>query len=315
MTSILLTIKRNLTESRLTWLLIAFCGIIFISIHVYEKAPTISNETLTLFGAPNAIDIYLFQFWGITTNSFVHIKLPHFALNILSLLLLGSYVERRIGSLKFFFFGLFASTISSAFQLAFSDDAGIGLSGVNYALYGFIFSSTFIDARFKIITKHLSLVVMLFFIPLCHWGNLNWGWNVAIFAMMSGFLFGFLVATVQTVIKPLSWTLLFSSLIFSVVTLFYCPWSEIWNCAKGISHHEKGEIKQAQEFYELALTINNESSCAIDNLKIIRIDELSGLAFKAHMRGDYIKASMYYDAILKLDPRNQWAKDNKNRLP
>jgi lipoprotein NlpI len=45
------------------------------------------------------------------------------------------------------------------------------------------------------------------------------------------------------------------------------------------------------------------------------VDELSGLALMTHNRGNYIKAGKYYDQILEIDPSNQWAINNKKRLP
>jgi membrane associated rhomboid family serine protease len=315
MNDILSGIKRNFNVARFTWLLIGFCTTLLIAIRLFETKEGITNETLTLFGAPSALDIYDFHYWGIVTNSFVHYQFWHFILNILGLLLLGTYVERRVGRLNFFLFGLFASTVTSGMQLAFSDDAGLGLSGVNYALFGFVFIRTFIDERFRMVTKNLALILMLVLIPLCQYGNMNWQWNVATIAMSSGFFFGFFVGLIPSNLKWLSWSVLSLSLLFSVGAIFYAPWSVQWNCLRGIKFHEKGDLKNAILFYEKSLAINNESLCAIDNLKIIRVDELSGQAFKAHMRGDYIKASMYYDAILKLDPNNQWAKENKKRLP
>ena len=79
--------------------------------------------------------------------------------------------------------------------------------------------------------------------------------------------------------------------------------------------HVAGKLREAKLYYEQSLSIDPKNTCSSDNLLLIHIDELSGLAFQAHNRGDYIKAGEYYDAILKLDPDNQWAKNNKRNLP
>ena len=308
-------LHKNLSAARLTYLLALICVALFATLKYFMISPIISDELLTKFGAPTAIEIYNFQYWGIVSNSFVHYEIGHFILNLTGLILLGSYVERRIGFSKFFFLGLYASLVSSAFQLAFSDDAGIGLSGVNYALFGFIFYKSFYDLRFKMAIKNFALMGMLFFIPICEYMNLYSDWNVATIALISGFMVGAVFGMMDNSNSKIAKFSLIIGFIFSVVSLIYTPWSSQWNCAMGIRKHENGKIKEAKKYYEAAHVCNPQANCANDNLKIIKVDELSGLALMAHNRGQYIKAGKYYDQILQIDPSNLWAINNKKRLP
>jgi GlpG protein len=312
---ILTTLLKNFKQARFTFVLLLYCFIVFVAIQFFKNDQHVSNEILTYFGAPVAIDIYNFQFWGIISNSFVHYEYGNFILNGIGLLLLGSYVERRIGTKNFFLFGLFASTISSAFQLAFSDDAGIGLSGVNYALFGYVFAKTFIDIRFRIVTKNVALVVMLLFIPFCEYMNRFGGWNVATIALFSGFMLGVLLAFYKTAYVKMVQISIASLFVLSIVSVVFTPWSAQWNCAKGISWHEKGETEKAKEYYLKAIYFDETSLCGNDNLKIIKVDELSAKAFTAHNRGDYLKARYFYEEILKIDAENSWATNNLKRLP
>ena len=315
MKEILTTLLKNFKQARFTFVLLLYCFIVFVAIQFFKNDQHVSNEILTYFGAPVAIDIYNFQFWGIISNSFVHYEYGNFILNGIGLLLLGSYVERRIGTKNFFLFGLFASTISSAFQLAFSDDAGIGLSGVNYALFGYVFAKTFIDIRFRIVTKNVALVVMLLFIPFCEYMNRFGGWNVATIALFSGFMLGVLLAFYKTAYVKMVQISIASLFVLSIVSVVFTPWSAQWNCAKGISWHEKGETEKAKEYYLKAIYFDETSLCGNDNLKIIKVDELSAKAFTAHNRGDYLKARYFYEEILKIDAENSWATNNLKRLP
>ena len=315
MKEILNTILKNLIQARFTFVLLFYCLSVFVAIQFLKNTELFSNETLTYFGAPVAFDIYNFQYWGIISNSFVHYEYGNFILNAIGLLLLGSYVERRIGIKNFFLFGLIASTISSAFQLAFSDDAGIGLSGVNYALFGYIFTKTFIDIRFRIVTKNIALVVMLLFIPFCEYMNRFGGWNVATISLISGFTVGGLVAFLYSQYSKIIKLSLFLLLLFSGISLVYTPWSAQWNCANGIYWHEKSDTERAKSYYLNAIYFDETSLCGNDNLKIIKIDELSAKAFTAHNRGDYLKARYFYEEILKIDIENSWAKNNLKRLP
>lgn len=315
MKEVLTTILKNFKQARFTFVLLFYSLIVFVAIQILKPEALVSNEILTYFGAPTAIDIYSFQFWGIISNSFVHYEYGNFILNAVGLLLLGSYLERRIGTKKFIVFGLIASIISSAIQLAFSDDAGIGLSGVNYALFGYIFAKSFVDIRFKIVAKNIAFFLMLLFIPFCEYMNLFGGWNVASISLISGFTVGGLVAFLNSQYSTIIKFSIISLLSFSGISLIYSPWSAQWNCAKGISFHENNEIEKAKMYYMNAIYLDETSVCGNDNLKIIVVDELSSAAFTAHNRGDYLKARYFYEKILKIDGNNNWAKNNIKRLP
>jgi GlpG protein len=315
MKEILTTVGKNLKQARFTYVLFAYCFLVFGLIQYFRSGDFVPDHILTYFGAPLAIEIYTFHYWGIITNSFVHYEIGNFVLNSIGILLLGSYVERRIGVWNFFLFGLVASTISSAIQLAFSDDAGVGLSGVNYALFGFAFAKTYLDSRFRIVQKNIAFFVMLFFIPFCEYMNVYEKWNVATLALIAGFVVGVLIAFLTTSRKVIAQYSLLFLLVFSAVSLVYTPWSSQWNCAKGIAWHEKGEIEKARSYYLTAISYNRGSVCGNDNLNIIKVDALSGKAFTAHNRGDYLKARFYYEEIIKIDPKNSWAINNLKRLP
>lgn len=315
MKSILLSAKRNLQEAKFTYLLAVSCLLIYIAIHLFAKKGFISDSLLTQFGAPLAIEIYDHQYWGILTNSFVHYEKGHLILNLIALLLMGSYVERRIGLKYFLLFGLYASIVSSAIQLAFSDDAGFGMSGVNYGFFGFIFTKSFIDKRFRLVTKNIAFALMFLFIPFCEYMNIYHHWNVGTFALFGGFFTGVLMALFDSPAYRISYSGLSVFFIFALVSLFYNPFSSEWYCAKGIQAHEMHNLSLAKSYYFESLTCNPASKCANENLTLIRIDELSSMAFKEHNRGHYLEAKKYYEEIIRLDPHNQWAMNNLNRLP
>lgn len=315
MKSILLSLKRNLQEARFTYMLAIVCLIMYIAIHLFAKNGFINDALLTQFGAPLAIEIYDHQYWGILTNSFVHYEKGHLMLNLIALLLMGSYMERRIGLKYFFLFGLYASIVSSAIQLAFSDDAGFGMSGVNYGFFGFIFTKSFLDKRFQLLTKNIAFAVMFFFIPFCEYMNIYHHWNVGTFALFGGFLTGVFMGIFDSPSYKISYGGLTFLFVFSIVSLFYNPFSSEWYCAKGMQAHEANHLNEAKSYYFESLNCNPASKCANENLTLIRVDELSAMAFKEHNRGHYLEARKYYEEILRLDPHNEWAKNNLNRLP
>jgi len=315
MSGIVTAVLKNLKSARFTYLILIYSLIIFIAIHFTEKRTFISDATLTKFGAPTAIEIFGGKYWGIVTNSFVHFQIGHLLINLIGTLFIASYVERRIGFWKLFGFGLVASLVSSAFQVSISNDAGIGLSGVNYALFGFIFGKTFFDLRFRIVTKNLAFILMILFIPFCELMNSYSGWNIASVALGAGLFFGIFFAGLFSNYKTSSFIGLLLMISFSLGGLFYSPWSSEWNCSKGMKFHELGYLKEARKYYSAAKHINSKSNCANDNLKLIKIDELSDEALKLHENHQYIDAGKIYDQILEIDPKNTWAIENKRRLP
>jgi membrane associated rhomboid family serine protease len=297
-------------------------GLISLSIALYFAIGFVSDfgeideDTYMYFGAPYAVDIYLGQYWGVISNSFVHVLWYQLLANILLLFAFGSFIERRIGFFRLFMFGLIASTITSCFQLSFSNDAGLGLSGVNYSLFGFLLVRNYIDERFKggpIIIVSCVMFGLFFF---CYYLNLFHDWNFGLASMIAGFFWGILVAALPEV--KFRWAtvpILSVTLSFCIIGLFYAPWSAEWTFAQGVKAHEKGDSNQAKKYYEDCLDMDNGHVLAKENLTILKIDELSQEAFLAHSKGDYSAARKLYLEILKLDKNNRWAKENLSHLP
>jgi membrane associated rhomboid family serine protease len=309
-------IQRNFKFPWFTLNLALLCIALFFWINTISHFGKVSQETYSLFGAPYSIEIYQGQFWGLITNSFIHVLWYHLAINIVGLFVFGAFAERRLSWHKLFLFGLVASFVTSAFQLTFSDDAGIGLSGVNYALFGFIFVKSQHDTRFHVKLKYVMFMLMFIIVLICFYMNYLANWNIGLAAMISGFVWGILVGNyIEYRTKFFSGMALLFMFGFAISTLFYAPWSSEWQCYKGITAHEQGDLHNAEGFYSKALTLDPTNELAAENLKLIKIDKLSTKAFTAHSKGNYSKARFYYMEILRIDKKNQWALENMNKLP
>jgi GlpG protein len=75
--------------------------------------------------------------WALITSVFVHLEIWHIAFNVYWLWLLGTCFEETVGSLRWLLFFLGAAWVSASAELLFGGGAGIGMSGVGYALFGF----------------------------------------------------------------------------------------------------------------------------------------------------------------------------------
>lgn len=298
-----------------TLLLSLICTALFV-LFEYSRTTTDSAFLFSQLGAPYAFQIYTGQYWGVFTNSLVHINLAHLLINLSGLWILGSYVERRIRIFNFFLIGLFASSVTSMLQLTLTNDAGLGLSGVNYFLLSFIVVKALKNNLFKLRWRYLYTLILLMILPVSYYLNTSYGFNIGIESMFFGIALGCITGWFSEMNTRLYLVFfIIVILALSISTLFYSPWSSEWNYTKGYNHHIKHEFKQAKKYYRAAIQIDPDHKVCKENLRRIRIDELCDLAMKAHENEDYLLANEYYQKVLEIDPSNKWAKENIKKLP
>lgn len=306
---------KQLKKPIFTLLIILTCSTIYFLFQYFYNQKDIEID-YSHFGAPYAVQIYQGQYWGVFSNSFLHTNLYHLVLNLIGLWILGSFIEKRIGLFNFILLGLFASTITSIAQLALSDDAGLGLTGVNFFFIAYIITKSFKNDFFAIRAKYIYLILALAGIGIAYYLNEYQSFNIGIEAMVAGLFYGTIVG-LSTFATNKIIPIVFSVILLttSCITLFFTPWSAEWNYFKGYSAHEKGDYETAKFYYKEAIRINPKHHISLENLKYINIDEISDMALKAHKEENYLLARKLYERVLKLDPNNQWAKNNIAKLP
>jgi len=292
-------------------------SIVMFVILQYSILGNVDKSSLySSIGAPYAIQIYFGQYWGILTNSVIHISYPHLILNLTATLILASFLERRMGIMRLFLLGFFASTITSLVQLTLSNDAGVGLSGVNYFLLAFIIGKNFRNPRYKLKFKQYYLAFGVLTIALSYYMNSAFNYTIGVEAMSSGLLIGFLTGwTSELNYKIIPILFVATSWVVGITTLFHAPWSAEWNYSQGYEYQLKDDFFQAKKYYNIALVLQPNHKVAKENLYIITTEELSDKALTAHENEQYEIAHGYYLELLELDPNNAWAKDNMSRLP
>jgi len=286
---------------------------LFIVIQNTSNWGEITSETFSKFGAPYAKDIFDGAIWGMFTNSFVHKQLWHLFLSVSLFVFLGVLFERRNKTLFFFLFVLISSFVTSALQLAMTGDPGIGLNGVNFALF------TYLLVRIQPNTKYkkAKIIIWIGTISALMLSVLNIYYEWYYFGtstIVTGFLFGLIIGISQDQkiffysFQGLFW-------VICLITLFYNPYSSEWNTVQGSRAFEKGEVDQAEEYYLRALELHPRNFAAKKNLVLIEIDRLQDQAYYAHSLEDYHTARSLYIKILNLDKHNSWAKKNLDGLP
>ena len=287
----------------------------FFLINYKDHFHTINPETFILFGAPDTVSIYDGQFWGVFTNNFIHIYWSQLLINLIGIWLFGAFIERREGVLKLLLLTFSASLIPTLWQLTLTASPGIGLSAVNYTLFGYILTKSRFDESFKLKGRYVILIFMIGLLVYLSYYNAVIEDVFKTEAMIIGILLGLLIGLLSDKNKWLRFSILFVLFTISVSTLFYAPWSPEWLVYKGVKAHESKNYLRAIKFYKKALKIDKDNEQAQENLNLLEIDKLKIKAYKEHVAKNYDKARKIYLQIIEIEPEDEWTLTNLKELP
>jgi GlpG protein len=264
--------------------------VIFIGL---QRGPTDSWERLALFGAPPTEDIWNGAFLGLLTTCFVHIEVMHLLCNLYWMWTLGQVVEHELrwhATLGLF---VAAGVVSSAAELAGSGSTGIGLSGVVYALFGFLWGARSRVPAFKEFLTQRVVQLFLVWLVVCFVATWVGVWNVGNYAHLGGLLFGFGVAAGWSLERgrhaALTGTVLASATI--LLSAFWRPWDGAWVAWKAYGDHRRGALAAAERGYLRSLELGEDPSWAWRNLALLRLAS-----------GDEASARQAREALAEFDP-------------
>jgi len=259
------------------------------------------------WGAPSAAAIWDGAIWGLVSSNFVHLAIWHLIFNLYWFWILGRKVEFEMG--RWFTLGLL---LSAAFatgvgELAVADTTGIGLSGVVYALVGFLVVSARYDSRFRgflaprivwLFASWLLVCVLLTVTKVLPVGNAG---------HFAGLAWGAFVAWLQTK-RPLRRYGL-GALVLGALSIPVCwaPWSVGWLSSRAYALHAANQLGQAKQYYHLILQRDSANQFAQANLRDITVFELSKQAQQAYVNGQLVQGRRLCQQILRLEPSNAWA--------
>jgi membrane associated rhomboid family serine protease len=105
------------------------------------------------------------QLWRFATSVLPHLDILHLAFNLYWLWALGTTVERVYGHFRTVLVLLLFATGAGSLDFAFAQ-GGVGLSGVGYGLFGFLYVLSQHDERFKesLDKRTINLFVGWFFL-------------------------------------------------------------------------------------------------------------------------------------------------------
>ena len=242
---------------------------------------------LAKWGLLSPDSIYEGAWWGLVTSAFVHREIWHIAFNLYWLWFLGGAMERSIGSLRYAAFILLAAFVSSSLQMSISG-AGIGMSGVGYAIFGFGWLARDKYPELKRIVTPQVINLFLIWMFICF--PLTWLHILTIgnAAHVSGLLFGISIAAAFAVrLKPiLSVAAVILLIGASVAVMFYSPWSMDWTSHRALAAHRAHRYAEAVRMYRKTLDLGADPKWVWHNL--------------AEILGVLGPREAYSDAILRL---------------
>ena len=178
---------------------------------------------------------------------FPHGDFLHIAFNLSWIWLFGRVLEENVGRGLWLVLFLTSAVVGSAAELAWSDQLGIGLSGVVYGLFGFIwFTRHRYPAFHSVINKQTALWMagwLVFCIVMTEAGQMN---------VANGAHFGGLVAGSLIGLSARRWAngaVLTSAvlLIASVAGVVTAPWSPTFQALVAVEAFQSGDYEEARD--------------------------------------------------------------------
>lgn len=136
---------------------------------------------------PALQDVRHGQVWRLITPIFVHYGVLHLVFNMLWLVDLGGQVERTRGSLFTLAFVIVTAVISNLGEYAWSGPFFGGMSGVVYALFGYVWIKGRYEPHLGMGVTQQTVVIMLAWLVLCMIGLIG---SVANAAHLVGLILG-----------------------------------------------------------------------------------------------------------------------------
>lgn len=273
-----------------------------------------SWETYARWGAPSMFDIYEGSYWGLLTNNFVHIEIWHIVFNLYWTWIFGKKIEGEEGSLFYVFLVVTAGLASSFGQLGFASTTGIGLSGIGYAFFGYLFVKDRLDANYQGFLNQSIINVFLVWLVLCiiitklgwlaignaaHIAGMVWGLGLAYGGHWGKIQQGLIGLALMALLATAPW---WNPLATSLISY------------QAYTLHENQQIEEAILLYKKILEKDGDNEFAVENLKILEVNRLSKKAYELHNSQQLEEAKAVYQQILNIEPENDFASDNLKQI-
>jgi membrane associated rhomboid family serine protease len=218
----------DLGVPRVTYTIIFICVALFLLGLVGSSSRSV--RLLLFFLVPDRFAIWGGAVWGLATSTLVHGSIWHLVFNMWWARDFGRVMEPRLGVWRYLLFVVSAGVLAGGAQLAFSDQTGIGFSGVVYAQFGFVLAARHVVPAYAKIVNPRTIQWLLGWLVLCIVMTQAGIMHIANAAHVAGFCVGYFVGNVFVLrTQRLPYGLgLIGLTVLTVLSVVYMPWSEDW---------------------------------------------------------------------------------------
>lgn len=222
------------------------------------------------FGISSGFDVFGGHYWSLITSVFVHVNLMHIGFNLSWLLVLGTYMEERYGGRFYALFMLACAFCSSTFELSASGETGVGLSGVVYGIFGFLWGTQLLTKVKHDVLDAGRIWLFVGWLFVCVFLTEAGIMPVANAAHVIGLLFGMAVALGYC--RQSRWAKAAAPTLIGTAALLlaYSPWSYPWLARKAFNAQSRDDLKTAESYYSRILQKVPDDEWAIENLAEVR---------------------------------------------
>jgi membrane associated rhomboid family serine protease len=267
------------------------------------------------WGAPSSTDIFNGSYWGLISSNFLHTELWHICFNLYWIWFLGKKIEFESKKPFYAIFVMTSALVSSLSQLSFSDSTGIGLSGIGYSFFGFIYIKSKTTDDYKNYLDKKTVNLFVFWLVLCLVLTQYKVWSVGNAAHIGGLLWGMTLAFISRFQMAIQVSISLILLMFLATMIFWTPYSTSYLSHKAYNLHKDQKVDEAILVYKQILERDAKNEFAKENLKQLEIYQLSEKAIKLQVDQKYKEARQVYNDILLIDKDYEWAKENLKQLP
>jgi membrane associated rhomboid family serine protease len=174
------------------------------------------------------------KWWGLIASIFLHGGALHLILNLGGLWLFGRVLERVLGHVRYLGLLLATAWMASVAQLAAYGDQGVGLSGVIYGLFGYLFVSRDWHVDFRRVLPASAIQMLFAWLGLCFILTFTGVLKVANGAHVGGLLAGILLGLAAHS-ERWRWRAREAAValaLVSFVPVIWCPWQREWHVAQ-----------------------------------------------------------------------------------
>lgn len=230
--------------------------------------------------------------WCVFTSVFLHGDVFHLFFNLYWFWKLGRVLEAKLGTTRHVLLVAGAAWVSGLAEFAPGGMMGIGLSGVVYALFGYILILRSTDAAYAQVLPFRTVRLFVIWFFLCIALTEAGVWNVANIAHGAGFVFGALCGLCA---RAGWWRSparggAGAAVLASLVVLVWAPWNEQWRALRVYRLLQGDDLSAAESELTRFVADYPENNWGRQQTAWVLME-----------RGDYARSVAIYEELLAAD--------------